>query len=250
VADVYWAPYAGASRGGLTILTDGGTGTPGFFTSGQLALYNATVDLLAPDVTSISPTFGSRSGGTDVTITGQHLAVATSVTFDGVPAQIVSASNGSITVKSPAQTSGLKNVQVTTAGGTSPVVAGAVYTAVGLSRPKIQSLRMAPAKFIAANVGGPILSARVGGKVTYKLSDTATMTFRVKRVVRRGGKRKLVPVKGSFTHSGDTGTNRFTFSGRIGGKSLRPGKYRLYGRAKDLQGRKSRSVGASFTIVR
>ena len=44
------------------------------------------------------------------------------------------------------------------------------------------------------------------------------------RLADRLGRR---PVKGSFKRSGSAGSNRFHFSGRLRGKVLRPGRYRL-----------------------
>ena len=38
---------------------------------------------------------------------------------------------------------------------------------------------------------------------------------------------RYVRVSGSFTRSRGAGTDRFTFSGRIGGRALKPGRYRL-----------------------
>jgi hypothetical protein len=39
----------------------------------------------------------------------------------------------------------------------------------------------------------------------------------------------LVGVSGRFTHAGAAGANRFRFRGRIGGRALAPGRYRLVG---------------------
>jgi hypothetical protein len=36
-------------------------------------------------------------------------------------------------------------------------------------------------------------------------------------------------MRGGFTHSGQAGQNSFKFSGRIAGKALKPGRYRLVG---------------------
>jgi hypothetical protein len=51
-------------------------------------------------------------------------------------------------------------------------------------------------------------------------------------------------VKGTFTHSGQAGQNRFKFSGRIAGKGLKPGSYRLVAKTG------SASKTASFKIVK
>jgi hypothetical protein len=51
-------------------------------------------------------------------------------------------------------------------------------------------------------------------------------------------------LKGGFTDSGTAGQNRFQFSGRIGGKALKPGSYRLVGGVGDSVKR------APFTLVK
>jgi hypothetical protein len=67
---------------------------------------------------------------------------------------------------------------------------------------------------------------------------------------RKGKKCKLYKaVRGSFTQSGGAGSNSFTFTGRIGGKSLKPGKYRLSAVAT-AGSSKSAVKQASFKIVR
>jgi hypothetical protein len=49
---------------------------------------------------------------------------------------------------------------------------------------------------------------------------------------------------GRFTHSGQAGSNTFKFSGRLNGKALKPGSYRLVGKTGSV------SRTASFRIVR
>jgi hypothetical protein len=121
---------------------------------------------------------------------------------------------------------------------------------------RIQSLKAVPATFRAGNIGEAIVSATkgngkkapIGTTVRYTLSAAATVTFTAERRVtgRRVGKKcvkrtkasqqnKKCPLfkklKGSFTHSGAAGANGFRFSGRLKGKALRPGPYRLVGLA-------------------
>ncbi|MBI2764948.1 MAG: IPT/TIG domain-containing protein [Chloroflexi bacterium] len=82
-----------------------------------------------PVVTSISPTTGSQVGGTSVTINGTGLTNATSVTFGGSVATIVTNSNDTqMTVTSPAHAVGVVDVQVTTVGGTSATSAADQFT--------------------------------------------------------------------------------------------------------------------------
>ncbi len=73
-----------------------------------------------PVVSSISPTFGPVGGGTAVTIFGTNFASGAIVDFGSTPGNVTAISATSITVTSPAASSGgVVNVTVTTSGGTS-----------------------------------------------------------------------------------------------------------------------------------
>jgi DNA-binding beta-propeller fold protein YncE len=87
------------------------------------------------------------------------------------------------------------------------------------------SLRLSPRVFRAAR-RGPSISPRAGTRVTYGLASAARVRFAVQRAVRGGYRR----VPGAFTHQGSSGTNRFRFSGRVRGRRLKPGRYRLVAR--------------------
>lgn len=90
---------------------------------------------------------------------------------------------------------------------------------------------------------GPVIAKRAkrkyGTKVTFTLKAPAKVRFTVEKK-RKGrcpaakkGKKKskkckaYKKVKGSFTVAGKTGKNSFRFRGRIGKKTLKPGRYRL-----------------------
>ena len=117
---------------------------------------------------------------------------------------------------------------------------------------QIQSLAVAPKAFRTVNAGEAILSARkktkapIGTTVTYTLSGKATAEFFVERrvagrrvkgkctkVTKANRKRKKCVIyrliKTGFAHSGQAGPTQFKFSGRVGGKPLKPGGYRLVG---------------------
>ncbi|SIO39188.1 Putative Ig domain-containing protein [Bradyrhizobium erythrophlei] len=102
-----------------------------------------TIAAVPPSVSSVSPTNGSTSGGTSLTITGTAFTGATGVTVGGAAATSVTVvSDTTITATTPARSAGTVDVRVTTAGGTSaisgndkytyvtPVVAGAVSATV------------------------------------------------------------------------------------------------------------------------
>ena len=96
----------------------------------------------------------------------------------------------------------------------------------------VQSLSVSPRSFRAAKAGASI-SAKVGAKVTYRLSAAASMKFTVQKesIGRKKGKKCVKPtkrnrrakkcklykaVRGSFTHKGKAGSNTFKFTGRVG----------------------------------
>jgi RHS repeat-associated protein len=73
-----------------------------------------------PTVTGVSPSSGSVSGGTTVTLTGTGFTSGTTVKFGSSAATGVTVSSAtSLTAVSPAGTSGTVNVTVTTSAGTS-----------------------------------------------------------------------------------------------------------------------------------
>ena len=85
-----------------------------------------------PTVTAVSPTSGSSSGGTKVTISGTNFTGATNVVFGTLAAAgYTVVSSTKITAFSPAEVDGTKNILVTTPGGTSAAVAADQYTYVG-----------------------------------------------------------------------------------------------------------------------
>ena len=134
--------------------------------------------------------------------------------------------------------------------------------------PGLRGLRIVPRAFAPLSRGSSIVSQRSrGATVRYTLSEAARVRFSVQRRTtgRRVGRRcvkttrrnrsrrrctRFVTVRGSFTHAGTTGANRFRFSGRVRRRALRRGRYRLVARATDAAGNRSPVVRASFRIVR
>jgi hypothetical protein len=123
--------------------------------------------------------------------------------------------------------------------------------------PVLTALAVAPVRFRAAK----------GATIFYTASEQSALVFRVERRVagrkskgrcvkprkrNRGHKKckRFVRLKGSFTHSGTEGTNAFQFDGRLRGKRLKPGRYRLVAVANDAAGNKSKRKRASFSIKR
>jgi hypothetical protein len=116
------SPAASAGLRNIFVTAAGGT-------SAIVAADHFTYIAPKPTVTGVSPTSGPRAGGTSVTITGTGFTRATKVTFGGVVAtsfSVVSAAK--ITAVSPAGSVGVKNILVTTPGGTSAMVAADHFT--------------------------------------------------------------------------------------------------------------------------
>ncbi len=121
--------------------------------------------------------------------------------------------------------------------------------------------------FRAARSGPSATSAALAGtKVGYTLSEAATTLFKVERatVGRLVGGRcvrttranadrrhctRWVLMRGRFTRAGQAGQNSFRFMGRLGGRTLPPGRYRLLARSTDLAGNRSGTRRARFRIL-
>ena len=148
--------------------------------------------------------------------------------------------------------------------GEAPSVLPPDTTAAALSR-----LKLSPAVFRAASRGAGIGARRhrVGSRVSYRLSEAATVSFRVQRAAagRRVGGRcrrptranrtrprcaRYVLLRGSLRHAGSAGPNRFKFTGRLRGRKLRPARYRLRARSVDAAGNTSPFVRKRFRVVR
>ncbi|MFZ1926112.1 MAG: hypothetical protein WAU42_08225 [Solirubrobacteraceae bacterium] len=119
-------------------------------------------------------------------------------------------------------------------------------------------LQISPSSFFAAPSGATISKASrkakktYGASVSYSDSQAATTTFTVLSEIpgRKQGKACAKPGKankhgksctilkaiGSFVHTDTVGANKFHFSGRLGGKQLRKGVYKLQAVPNDAAG--------------
>ena len=127
-----------------------------------------------------------------------------------------------------------------------------VVAPVGLSgsqvdvvAPAISRLRLSPAMFRPAR-SGPALAALVGTRISIRLSEAATVTMRVRRLLRG----RSVRLRGRVARKLPAGTSRLRFRGRLGGRTLRPGRYELVARARDTAGNRSARRRATFVILR
>ncbi len=106
----------------VTVTTKGGTSAK---TSADQFTYVSTV----PTVASISPTVGPTSGGTTVTVSGTNFVSGATVDFGTDAATGVTVlSPTALTAVSPAENTGVVDVTVTTAGGTSATSSADQFT--------------------------------------------------------------------------------------------------------------------------
>jgi hypothetical protein len=106
-------------------------------------------------------------------------------------------------------------------GGAGP---GDTGPGADVTAPVLIRLRVTPARL------------RRSARVSYVLSEPATVRFTLRRAIRRRGHTRYVPMRGSFTRAGRLGANSFRFTGRIGHRALRAGRYRLVATATDTAG--------------
>jgi hypothetical protein len=123
----------------------------------------------------------------------------------------------------------------------------------------------------AAQTSGPSASATGthGTSVRFQLNVVAEMSFGIERVTvgrkltRKGTSvcaaqmssnhskprcTRLVSLRGAFARAGVAGTNSFHFSGRLSGRALAPGHYRLLG-TPIVNGARAATVSIAFTII-
>jgi PKD repeat protein len=98
----------------------------------------------------------------------------------------------------------------------------------------ISALKLAPSKFRAAKGTGIAFTLSVAAPVRFTV-DRASAGRNVKGRCRRPTKKnrharsctRYVAATGSFTRNGVAGANQFHWNGRLNGKALKPGSYRL-----------------------
>jgi streptogramin lyase len=104
-------------------------------------------------------------------------------------------------------------------------------TGGGSAAPRLSHLRLSPTRFRAASHGGSIGALRQrrgrsrGTVVSFRLDRATRVRFGVRRCLNRRCTRSRAA--GGFTRTSKTGTSRFRFTGRIAGKRLAAGRYRL-----------------------
>jgi hypothetical protein len=136
---------------------------------------------------------------------------------------------------------------------------------------QVTSLRVSPKRFAAAVRGATAGKVKPkkgeGARVRYTVSESAQVRFTVRRVLvgrRVRGKclrrttanqrarrcTRDVRLRGQMDLEAVQGESRFRFRGRWGGKTLRPGRYKLIATAIDASGIPGKAKVARFRIVR
>lgn len=129
-------------------------------------------------------------------------------------------------------------------------------------------------RIIALGARSEGATAARGGRIRYQLSTPATVRMRIQRIrrgrtqVRAIGEVRCVrgrPPRGRSRRSrvcrrfrtvgqvvrnhGEAGSRRVTFTGRVGGRALKPGRYRFEITARDLEGRVHGPAHRKFRVL-
>ena len=131
--------------------------------------------------------------------------------------------------------------------------------------PRLTSYRLSPKLFRAARRGASVAARPVGTTVRFRLSQAASVTFRIQqaRRGRRVGRRCVAPrrsnrgrpacvrfvtLRGSFTVARRAGANVLHFTGRLRNHRLAVGRYKLVAQARNSLGR-SAARAIRFRII-
>jgi len=138
------------------------------------------------------------------------------------------------------------------AGGGGPTGGGGEEPPPDVIAPVITGPTVAPKRFRVSPRGtATVARLRRGSRIRYSLSEAAAVTLRFQRAVtiRRTGRRRWVAA-GTLRRAGIAGVNRVRFSGRIGRRALRAGRYRLILRATDAAGNSAKARPRALRVVR
>jgi virginiamycin B lyase len=106
----------------------------------------------------------------------------------------------------------------------------------------------APPRLSTLRLGRKRFAAGRGTQVRFQLSEPAQLTFTIDRVLA-GRRTRYRRLRGSFSHRAAAGPNAFTYRGRLRGRALPPGRYRLNARATDAAGNTSTLIHLRFQII-
>jgi hypothetical protein len=114
--------------------------------------------------------------------------------------------------------------------------------------PKLSALTLTHKYFAATGTKAPKGTPH-GTVIGYSLSEPATVTISILAKRAKHGKKSRLVTLEKLKASGKAGKNRFSFSGKLKGKPLSPGKYKFQIAAKDASGLSSNVLTLPFQIV-
>src|SRR5215208_823893 len=117
-----------------------------------------------------------------------------------------------------------------------PLPGGGDTTAPVITGAKLKPTRFLAGKKVRKAKGG---KPAVGAKLRFALSERGAISVRIEK--RKSGRRK-----GTLRKAGVPGRNTVKITGRLKGKKLKPGPYRLKLTVKDAAGNKSKATTIKF----
>jgi hypothetical protein len=108
--------------------------------------------------------------------------------------------------------------------------------------PLITGLGLSNKTFAVGRASTAIAALARGTKLRYSLSEAAKVTVTIKRVRGR--------TAGKLMRGGVKGANAIKFSGRIGKRALKPGRYQAVITAVDAAGNRSAAKRVNFRVVK
>ncbi len=172
---------------------------------------------------------------------------------DGRSASTFTDSGAGDCVGPPVQPTPTTTTTTTTPAAAPPPAVGPSANTADRIRPVISRARLSRSRFRVGARATAISTVARGTTVAYSLSEPVTAVFRIdRRVSVRRGTRRVVRYRraGTLRRSGSAGPRRVPFSGRIGSKPLRPGRYRLTISARDGASNAGRRRVLRFTVLR
>ena len=270
------ASTGGASNLGISTATIAGTVNPNGYAAGYRFDYGTTTAY------GTSTAVGDAGAGTTDVPVSAHLSGLTANTTYHY--RVVAVRGGSVAATGsdhtfttqppptpPGSAGGGTDIGTPGSAGGATTVGTSIGTIAGtvnanLAPPRVSGLKVSPKAFGALNSGRSIVTkGKKGTQVTFTLSEKATVTFTVERAqVGRfvGGRcQKQTPksreakactfyvaVRDSFIWRGTPSGNKFRFTGRINGKKLARGTYRLVAVARGASDNLAPPVRVTFTI--
>lgn len=164
-------------------------------------------------------------------------------------------------------TDGASDIATVTLGVADPLgVTDLLAPVIGSAVVKNAIFRVGPGPTRLVQLSGRRRRAKVGTVFRYTLSEAARVTIAIqqRKPGRRAGRRcrkqtrrnrsrrrcRLWPTRGTLRRTGLAGRNRVPFSGRLGRKALKPGRYRAVLIATDAAGNRSAPKRLTFKVVR